>query len=128
MAKQQGWLRKKKYADGMTWLFCFQTTRQSDGKRVENSKRVGLVADFPTEKAAWMEIGKLGLEAYMDNSISAASTFKRIAEHWRRHELRREGIIGRKADETADRDEHTWTDSFFRAGENARPATSSQRR
>jgi integrase len=106
MATQQGWLRKKKYADGLTWLFCFQTTRQSDGKRVENSKRVGLVADFPTEKAAWMEIGKLGLEKYMDSSISAAPTFKRIAEHWRRHELRREGIIGRKADETADRDEH----------------------
>lgn len=63
----------------MTWLFCFQTTRQSDGKRVENSKRVGLVADLPTEKAAWMEIGRLGLEKYMDSSISAAPTFKRIA-------------------------------------------------
>jgi integrase len=106
MAKQQGWLRRKKYADGMTWLYCFQTTRQSDGKRVENSKRIGLVADFPTEKAAWMEVGKLGLEKYLDCSIIADPTFKRIAEHWRRYELRKEGIIGRKADETADRDEH----------------------
>ena len=75
-------------------------------KRVENTKRVGLVADFPTEKAAWMEIGKLGLEKYMDSSISAVPTFKRIAEHWRRHELRKEGIIGKKAVETVNCSEH----------------------
>lgn len=106
MAKQQGWLRKKKYADGMTWLFCYQMTRQADGKRVENSKRVGLVADFPAETAAWMEVGRLGLQKYMDGSIRNEPTFKQIAEHWRLHELRREGIIGRKAEETADRDEH----------------------
>jgi len=62
MAKnQRGWLRKKKYANGMTWLFCFQVTRPSDGKRVENCKPVGLVAAFPGEKAAWVEVGKLGL-------------------------------------------------------------------
>jgi hypothetical protein len=113
MAKvQQGWLRKKKYADGMTWLFCFQTTRQSDGKRVENSKRVGLVADFPTERAAWVEVGQLGLEMYLDGLIGMDATFKQIAEHWRRHELRKGGIIGRKAEETADRDEHN-LDTFI---------------
>jgi len=105
MAKQQGWLREKKYADGMTWLFCFQTTRQSDGKRVENSKRVGLVADFPTESVAWMEVGRLGLQKHLDGSTDEP-TFKQIAEHWRMYELRKEGIIGRKAEETADRDEH----------------------
>jgi hypothetical protein len=110
MASQQGWLRKKKYADGMTWLFCFQTTRQSDGKRVENSKRVGLVSDFPTEGAAWMEVGGLGIQKHLD-----VSTFEppfKIAEHWRMHELRKEGIIGRKADETAERDEHN-LDNFI---------------
>src|SRR5207245_3360363 len=106
MAKQQGWLRKKKYADGMTWPFCYQTTRQADGKRVENSKRVGLVADFPTETAGWMEVGRLGLQKYMDGWTRTEPTFKQIAEHWRLHELRKEGIIGRKAEETADRDEH----------------------
>jgi integrase len=111
MAKQQGWLRKKKYADGMTWLYCFQTTRQSDDKRVENSKRVGLVVDFPTQSAAWMEVGRLGLQKHMDGSTDEP-TFKQIAEHWRMHELRKEGIIGRKADETADRDEHN-LDTFI---------------
>jgi integrase len=108
MAKvQRGWLRKKKYAGGLTWLFCFQVTRASDGKRVENSKTVGLVADFPNEKAAWMEVGRLGLERYLDNPIGPVPTVREIAEHWRLHGLRRkDGIIGKKADETADRDEH----------------------
>jgi integrase len=105
MAKQQGWLRKKKYADGMTWLFCFQITRRSDGKRVENSKRVGLLADFPTESAAWAEIGRLGLQKHLNGSM-IEPTFEQIAEHWRMHELRKEGAIGKKAHETANRDAH----------------------
>jgi len=48
--KGEGWLRIKKYADGDTVLFCFQTLRAADGKRVENSKVVGLLKDFPSEK------------------------------------------------------------------------------
>ena len=107
MAKiQRGWLRKKKYADGMTWLFCFQVTRPSDGKRVENCKPVGLVVDFPDEKAAWVEVGKLGLEKHLDNPAGPEPTFKEIAEHWRLHELRKEGIIGKKAVETVNCSEH----------------------
>lgn len=106
MAKRQGWLRKKKYADGLTWLFCYIVTRPSDGKRVENSKRIGLVDDFPSQRVAWMEVAKLGLEKYMDSAIGPDPSFRQIAEDWRLRELRKEGIIGRKADETADRDEH----------------------
>jgi len=112
MAKlQQGWLRKKMYADGATWIFCYSVTRQADGKRVENSKRVGLVTDFPTERSAWMEVARLGLEKYLDGSMTEP-TFNDIAEHWRVNELRKEGIIGRKAEETADRDEHN-LDAFI---------------
>jgi hypothetical protein len=62
MARQQGWLRRKRYADGLTWLFCYQVTRPSDGKRVENSKRIGLVAGSPSERAAWMEVARLGFD------------------------------------------------------------------
>ena len=107
MAKvQRGWLRKKKYAAGMTWLFCYLVTRPTDGKRVENSKPIGLVEDFPNEQTAWREVGKLGLEKYLDNPIGPEPKFKDIAEHWRLWELRKDGIIGKKAYETADRDEH----------------------
>lgn len=106
MAKQQGWIRKRKYADGMTWLFCYLVTRPSDGKRVENSQRVGCLADFPTERSAWMEVARLGLEKYIDCPIGLEPTFQQLAEDWRLRELRKEGIIGKKAGETADRDEH----------------------
>lgn len=104
---QRGWLRKKMYSNGLVWLFCFQATRPLDGKRVENSKRVGLVADFPDEEAAWMEVGRLGLEKYLGNPLGTDPTVKEIAEHWRIHVLRRKnGVIGKKAHETAERDEH----------------------
>ncbi len=44
--KSEGWMRKKMYADGETWLFCYYTTRPKDGKRVEHSQRVGLSSRF----------------------------------------------------------------------------------
>src|SRR5439155_11318409 len=80
--------------------------RPSDGKWVENCKPVGLVVDFPDEKAAWVEVGKLGLEKHLDNPAGPEPTFKEIAEHWRLHELRKEGIIGKKAVETVNCSEH----------------------
>jgi integrase len=64
------------------------------------------VADFPVERSAWMQVARLGLEKYLDNPIGPEPKFKDIAEHWRLWELRKEGVIGKIADETADRDEH----------------------
>jgi integrase len=104
--KAEGWLRKKTYADGETWLFCYYVTRTADNKRVERSQRVGLVKDFPTERKALVEVERRGLTKIIDNPISINPTFAEIANHWRRHELRKQGQIGRKADETAARDEH----------------------
>ncbi len=60
----------------------------------------------PNEQTAWREVGKLGLEKYLDNPLGSEPKLRDIAEHWRLWELRKEGIIGKKADETADRDEH----------------------
>lgn len=108
--KAEGWLRRKKYADGETWLFCYYVTRETDGKRVERSQRVGLVRDFPTKRKAVVEVERRGLTKVIDNSISVNPTFGEIADHWRRHELRKQGQIGRKAGETADRDEHNLDD------------------
>jgi len=98
--KGEGWLRRKQYADGMTWLFCFQTIRPSDGKRVENAKRVGLVADFPSEKSAWAEVGRLNLKQYLDRPLGSDPTFGELAEHFRKHELKKASGVGKKADET----------------------------
>jgi integrase len=87
-------------------LFCYYVTRSDDNKRVEPSQRVGLVKDFPTERKAWVEVERRGIAKVIDNQISINPTFAEIADHWRRHELRKQGQIGRKAGETADRDEH----------------------
>jgi hypothetical protein len=39
---QRGWLKKEKRAQGETWVLFFRTTRESDGKRVENKIPIGL--------------------------------------------------------------------------------------
>jgi integrase len=108
MAKKnaEGWLRKKQYTDGLTWLFCFQTTRALDGKRVEHSKRVGLVSQFPSEKSAWREVERLGLSRLLDNSVGSEPTFKQLVEHYKLHELERTKGVAVKARETAARDKH----------------------
>src|SRR5208337_3526735 len=96
----EGWLRTKKYADGDTVLFCYQTVRPSDGHRVENCKRVGLLKDFPSEKAQWKELARLGYPALLDKPIGATPTFGELTEHWRNHELKKESGVGAKAGET----------------------------
>lgn len=109
MAKAEGWLSKKKYADGLTWVYRYYTLRSGDGKRVERAARVGLVSEL-SEEQAWDQIEKLGLQRLIDNSFPINPKFQDIAEHWRKHELRKPGQIGRKASETADRDEHNLDD------------------
>jgi hypothetical protein len=98
--KSEGWLRKKMYADGETWLYCYYTSRPGDNKRVENSKRVGLVLQFPTEIKAWIQVGKLGYSRLLDNQPGMNPTFSEIAEHWRRNDLKKVGAIGKRAAET----------------------------
>jgi hypothetical protein len=61
MPKQaKGWLRRRIYAEGEVWLFCFYICRSTDKKRVENYEIIGLVRDFPSEAEAWLETGRLG--------------------------------------------------------------------
>ncbi len=86
----EGWLRIKRYAEGDTVLFCYQTLRPSDGHRVENSKRVGLLTDFPSEKAQWKEVARLGFPKLLDQPIGATPTFGELAEHFRKNELEKE--------------------------------------
>ena len=59
--KVNGWLRQRMRADGMTWLWCHQRLRPSDGKMVENSIPLGMVAEIGDESAAWFEVWELRL-------------------------------------------------------------------
>src|SRR6202795_3774634 len=53
---QRGWLKKERRSNGETWMLFFRTTRESDGKRVEQKVAVGTVRDLPTKASAWAEV------------------------------------------------------------------------
>lgn len=97
----KGTVSKKKRAQGLTWIYRFQTTRASDGKRVENDQLVGLVKDIGSSKAAaWREVGRLGLDSHIGRVTGSQLTFRELAEHFRQHELKKGSGIGMKAGET----------------------------
>ena len=97
----KGTVSKKQRADGLTWIYRFQTTRALDGKKVENTKAVGLVKDIgSSEAAAWREVGRLGLDNNLDRVNGSRLTFRQLAEHFRHHELKKKSGIGVKAEET----------------------------
>src|SRR5208282_696298 len=77
MKYQKGSLRQVKRQEGMTWLFRFQTTK--DGRRVENTARVGLVSDFPSESSAQREVDRLGLRAEINKDAVEIVTFGVLA-------------------------------------------------
>jgi len=76
-SKVRGWLRQRERADGMTWLWCYQRLRESDGEMVENTVRLGLAANIgDDETSAWLKVGELGLiEKYINRPPSGSPTF-----------------------------------------------------
>ena len=101
MAK--GTVSKKMRANGLTWIYRFQTTRPSDGARVENTKVIGLVKDIgASEAAAWKEVGRLGLDIHIERQLGNKPTFRELAKHFREHELKKESGVSVKALETRD--------------------------
>ena len=77
ICKVHGWLRQRERADGMTWLWCYQRLRESDGAMVENTVTLGLVANIgDDETSAWLKVGELGLvEKYINKPLSGSPTF-----------------------------------------------------
>src|ERR1035441_10798652 len=60
MAYQRGSLRLVSRKSEDVWMLRFRLN-SADGSRKENTLPVGLLRDFPTEKAAWREVDRLGL-------------------------------------------------------------------
>src|ERR1700719_3882087 len=82
MTHQRGSLRVVRRKRGDTWVLRYRVTG-SDGRRVENTIPVGLVRDFPTEKAAWHEVDKLGLPVRINEApCPGRIRFNSLAEHY----------------------------------------------
>jgi integrase len=82
MPYQRGSLKKVRRKEGDTWVLRYRVDR-GDGRRVENTVPVGLLRDFPTEKAAWHEVDKLGLLLRINEAPgSGRIRFDALAEHY----------------------------------------------
>jgi len=102
----KGTVSKKQRANGLTWIYRYQTTRPSDGKQVENTRVVGLVKDIGnSEAAAWREIGKLGLDINVSSCAPRQYSFRELAQHFRQYELKKASGLSARAVETVDTNE-----------------------
>jgi integrase len=83
MAYQRGSLKKVPRKEGDTWVLRYRVA-SADGRRVENTLPVGLVRDFPSEKAAWREVDRLGLLNRVNSDAPAAGRirFGALGEHY----------------------------------------------
>ena len=79
MAYQNGSLKKVTRKEGKVWLLRFRMTKPN-GSRVENTREIGAVGDFPTEKAAWLEVDRRGLRAEINkHEKQSTHTFAALA-------------------------------------------------
>ena len=79
--QSEGWLRRKIYAEGEVWLFCFYVPRPG-GRPAENSRVIGLVKDFPREADARREAQRRGFWKLLDPVLSISPTFGELAQHF----------------------------------------------
>src|SRR5207244_12085001 len=83
---QRGWLKKEMRAQGETWVLFFRTTRQSDGKRVENKVPIGLVRHLTESSSAWAEVERLRVPIKRVDT-RRGSSFECLAQNYADHEL-----------------------------------------
>jgi integrase len=82
MAYQRGSLRIVSRKGGDVWMLRYRLN-SADGSRKENTLPVGLLRDFPTEKAAWREVDRLGLLIRINSEESGTRVrFDALAEYY----------------------------------------------
>jgi len=84
----RGWMttesRKKA---GQVWVYHFYKTRESDGRRVENTVVLGPLSSFPKEKDAWSEVERRRLDQNQQPNFKGRVTFGDLARHYIKYEL-----------------------------------------
>ena len=80
--EHRGSLRVESRLEGDTWVLRFKTTRASDGKRVERTRVVGSVKNFPTKAQAFAEAEDLKLYTIEPGTKQGKLTFKVLADFY----------------------------------------------
>ena len=91
MSYQQGSLRQVQRKEGLVWYFRYRT--EKNGKRVENTKRVGLVSELKTESAAWKKVDEMGMRAEINKDSTEAVTFGVLALRYLDAETRDDAVV-----------------------------------
>lgn len=72
----RGWMttesRKK---SGQVWVYHFYKTRDTDGRRVENTVMLGSLYSFPRENDAWAEVERRRLDQNEQPGVSRSETW-----------------------------------------------------
>src|SRR6476659_2295807 len=80
--KHRGSLKIEERMDGDVWVLRFKATRGSDHKRVERTRVIGSVEDFPTKARAFAEAERLRLYMIEPGSKPGPVTFGILAEFY----------------------------------------------
>ena len=125
MAYQRGSLKKVPRKEGDTWVLRYRVAT-ADGRRVENTLPIGLVRDFPSEKAAWREVDTLGLLVRINSDAPAPGRirFDALAEHYLRADFGQDAVRPKTEGTTAKHPTDCPTATSSPAGEMKSPRTS----
>ena len=80
--EHRGSLKVEHRSDGDVWVLRFKVTRECDHKRVERTRVIGRVEDFPTEPQAFAEAERLRLYSIEPGSKRGTLTFAILAEFY----------------------------------------------
>src|SRR6202050_4380732 len=80
--EHRGSLKVEERLEGAVWVLRFKTTRDCDHKRVDRTRVIGRVEDFPTEAQAFAEAERLRLYTVEPGSKRGTLTFAILAEFY----------------------------------------------
>src|ERR1017187_2444702 len=80
--EHRGSLKVEERLEGAVWVLRFKTTRDCDHKRVERTRVIGRVEDFPTEAQAFAEAERRRLYTIEPGSKCGILTFAILAEFY----------------------------------------------
>ncbi len=91
MSYQQGCLRKVERKGGPVWYLRYRTVK--NGKRVENTKRVGNASELKTESDAWKKVDEMGIRSEINKHSADAGMFGVLALRYLDAETRDDAAV-----------------------------------